>query len=104
MNHQDNSTSVLENSRRLATNAMERAEDAVKDWRDTVQGATSRGVHTLSDKAAAAQRQLGLYAQNGTRYVADHPMKSALIAAAIGAAVAGLVLVLRSRRRNNDYF
>jgi ElaB/YqjD/DUF883 family membrane-anchored ribosome-binding protein len=104
MTPQESSTSVLDNTRRLATHAMERAEGTVKDWRDTVQGATSRGVHTLSDTAAAAQRQLGLYAQNSTRYVADHPMKSALIAAAIGAAVAGLVLALRHRRHDNDSF
>jgi ElaB/YqjD/DUF883 family membrane-anchored ribosome-binding protein len=104
MTPQESTQSMLDNTRKLATHAMERAEGAVKDWRDTVQGATSRSVHTLSDTAAAAQRQLGHYAQNSTRYVAEHPMKSALIAAAIGAAVAGLVLALRHRRDNDNTF
>jgi hypothetical protein len=41
---------------------------------------------------------MGDYASAGTRYVADHPMKSALIAAAVGAAVAGIVIAMRHRR------
>lgn len=103
MTPQEKTAAMLDNTRQLATNAMERAEGAIKDWRDTVQDATSRGVHTLSGSAASAQRQLGLYAQNSTRYVAEHPMKSALIAAAVGAAVAGLVIALRHRRNNDNY-
>ena len=104
MTPQEKTASMLDNTRQAATHAMERAEGAIKDWRDTVQGVTHRGVSTLSDTASLAQRQLGLYAQNSTRYVAEHPMKSALIAAAIGAAVAGLVLALRHRRNNDDSF
>jgi ElaB/YqjD/DUF883 family membrane-anchored ribosome-binding protein len=56
----------------------------------------------VSDRASAAQRYVGEYASVGTRYVSEHPLKSALIAAAVGAAVAGLVLALRHRRDLSD--
>jgi len=36
--------------------------------------------------------------------VTDHPLKSALIAAAVGAAVAGLVIALRHRNDNDTWF
>lgn len=100
MNAQERTASMLDNTRQLATHAMERAEGTAKELRDTVQGAASRGVHALGDHAAAAQRQLGHYAQHSTRYVAEHPMKSALIAAAVGAAIAGIVVALRHHRHN----
>jgi ElaB/YqjD/DUF883 family membrane-anchored ribosome-binding protein len=56
----------------------------------------------VSDATAAAQRQLGEYAQATMHYVSEEPVKSALIAAAIGAAVAALVLAVRRSRR--DYY
>lgn len=84
---------ALDSTRRLAHQAMERASSTVKDFRS---GA--------SERAAAAQRYLGDYAGASTRYVAEHPMKSALIAAAIGAAVAGIVIALRHRRDDDNYF
>jgi len=47
---------------------------------------------------------MGEYASAGTRYVSDHPLKSALIAAAVGAAVAGIVLAMRHRRDIQDRY
>ena len=84
---------ALDSTRRLANQAMERASSTVKDLRS---GA--------SERAAAAQRYLGDYAGAGTRYVADHPLKSALVAAAVGAVVAGLIIAMRHRRDNDNYF
>jgi len=46
---------------------------------------------------------VGEYAHATTRYVAEQPLKSALIAAAIGAAVAALVLAMR-RNSNKRYY
>ena len=57
-----------------------------------------------SDRAVAAQRYMGEYAHASRAYVTEHPLKSALIAAAIGAAVAGLVLAMRHRRDSDNYF
>lgn len=83
----------LDSTRKLANQAMERANSTMKDLRSGV-----------TDRAGVAQRYMGEYAGLGKQYVSEHPLKSALIAAAIGAAVAGLVLVMRSRQDNEKYF
>lgn len=80
-------SSSLENTRKIASEAMDRTSEKLRDLRST-----------MNESTAAAQRQLGEYAQATTRYVGEHPMKTALIAAAVGAAVAGLVIALRRQR------
>lgn len=82
---------ALDNTRKLAADALERASATVKDLRSG-----------MSDRAIAAQRYMGEYAHASTRYVSEHPLKSALIAAAVGAAVAGLVIALRQRNGDSD--
>jgi ElaB/YqjD/DUF883 family membrane-anchored ribosome-binding protein len=89
---------MLDNTRRVASEAMDRAESSLRDLRSSMQGMATRGFSTVQDRASTARQHLGQYAQTGGRYVAEHPMKSALIAAAIGAAVAGLVMALRQHR------
>jgi ElaB/YqjD/DUF883 family membrane-anchored ribosome-binding protein len=84
---------TIDSTRRLAADALERASSSVKELRSGV-----------SDRASSAQRYMGEYASAGTRYVSEHPMKSALIAAAVGAAVAGLVIAMRHRRDLQDRF
>jgi ElaB/YqjD/DUF883 family membrane-anchored ribosome-binding protein len=84
---------TLDSTRRMASDALERASSAMKDLRSTA-----------ADRASAAQRYMGDYASASTRYVSEHPLKSALIAAAVGAAVAGLILALRHRRELEDRF
>lgn len=83
----------LDSTRRMAAEALDRANSTMKDLRSG-----------MSDRASAAQRYMGEYAGYGTRYVADHPLKSALIAAAVGAAVAGLVIAMRHRREINERY
>ena len=83
----------LESTRRLAHQAMERASNTVNSLRT---GA--------SDRAVAAQRYMGEYAHASRAYVTEHPLKSAMIAAAIGAAVAGLVMAMRRHRDSDNYF
>ncbi|RZI70920.1 MAG: DUF883 family protein [Variovorax sp.] len=95
---------TLESTRKLASDAMERASNRVNNLRSGVQDAASRGVSAMSERASAAQRYMGEYASASTRYVTENPLKSALIAAAIGAAVAGLVLAMRNRRDSDNYF
>jgi len=84
---------ALDSTRRLANQAIERASQTVHGLRTGV-----------SDRAAAAQRYMGDYASAGRAYVTEHPLKTALIAAAVGAAVAGLVLAMRHRRDIEDRF
>ena len=84
---------TLDNTRKMAADALDRASATMKDLRSGV-----------SDRASAAQRYVGEYARTGTHYVTEHPLKSALIAAAVGAAVAGLVIALRHRNDNDSWF
>ncbi len=79
---------ALESTREFANQALERAGEKVRDLR--------YGVKDLANRGASS---VGEYAHATTRYVAEQPLKSALIAAAIGAAVAALVLAMR---RNSD--
>ncbi|MDB5875393.1 MAG: hypothetical protein JWQ07_4835 [Ramlibacter sp.] len=92
---------ALESTRQFATQAFEKAGEKVRDLRYGAKDLASKGVSTVSDATAAAQKQLGQYAQATSRYVTEQPVKSALIAAAIGAAVAALVLALRRSNRDD---
>ena len=84
---------TIDNTRRMAADAMERASSTMKDLRSG-----------MSDRASAARNTMGEYASASTRYVSDNPLKSALIAAAVGAAVAGLYLAMRHRRELQDRY
>jgi ElaB/YqjD/DUF883 family membrane-anchored ribosome-binding protein len=84
---------TLDSTRRMAAEALDRASSTMKDLRSG-----------MSDRASAAQRYMGDYASVGKTYVTDHPLKSALIAAAVGAAVAGIVIALRHRRELEDRY
>jgi ElaB/YqjD/DUF883 family membrane-anchored ribosome-binding protein len=84
---------TLDSTRRMAADALDRANATMKELRSGV-----------SDRASSAQRYVGEYANAGSRYVADNPLRAALIAAAIGAAVAGVVLAMRHRRELQDRY
>jgi ElaB/YqjD/DUF883 family membrane-anchored ribosome-binding protein len=90
---------ALETTKELAGQAIEKAGEKVRDLRYGVKDLASKGASTVSDATAAAQRRLGGYAQATGRYVSEQPVKSALIAAAVGAAVAALVLAVRRNKR-----
>lgn len=91
---------ALEHTRDYANTVLERAGEKVRDLRYGARDIASRSASTMSEATAAAQRQLGTYANATGRYVSQQPVKSALIAAAVGAAVAALVLAWR---RNREY-
>jgi ElaB/YqjD/DUF883 family membrane-anchored ribosome-binding protein len=83
---------ALDTTREYAGEAYDKASARMRDLRDNVKDLASRGATNVSD-----------YAQATTRYISDEPLKSALIAAAIGAAVAGLVIALRRTRSSTRY-
>ena len=83
----------------LADDALER----VRDLRSSAQDLASKSLSAVGEGASVAQERLGRYAGVTTRYVSEQPVKSALIAAAIGAAVAAIVMVARSRRDRYYY-
>lgn len=82
---------ALDSTREYANQAFDRAGSRLRDLRSGVKDMASRGASSMGD-----------YAQATTRYISDEPLKSALIAAAVGAAVAGLVIALR-RSGSNRY-
>lgn len=82
---------ALETTRELASQAIGKAGEKVRDLRYGIQDLASKGASSV-----------GGYAQTTGRYVSEQPVKSALIAAAVGAAVAALVLAMRRNRRYYD--
>ena len=83
---------VLESTKDLASQALEKAGEKVRDLRYGAKELANKGVSSV-----------GEYAHATTRYVSDQPVKSALIAAAVGAAVAALVLAMR-RNSSKRYY
>ncbi len=83
-------TRVFDNTREFAAMALERAAEKMRDLREGV-----------ADTASAAQRKVHDYAGATSRYIADQPLRAALIAASIGALVTAAVLL--ARRRSNRY-
>jgi ElaB/YqjD/DUF883 family membrane-anchored ribosome-binding protein len=86
-----------------ASSLTDDAREKMRDLRYGVQDLASRGMSAVGETASAAQERLGRYAGATGRYVTEQPVKSALIAAAIGAAVAAIVMVARSRRNRYYY-
>jgi ElaB/YqjD/DUF883 family membrane-anchored ribosome-binding protein len=83
---------ALESTKDFANQAFEKAGEKVRDLRYSAKELASKGASSV-----------GEYAQATTRYVVDQPVKSALIAAAVGAAVAALVLALRREKQQRYY-
>ncbi len=81
---------MLDNTREFAAQALERAAHAMRDLRQGMTGT-----------AHAAQHRAARYAHATRRYVADEPLKAALVAAAVGALV--MAAILASRRRAGRY-
>jgi ElaB/YqjD/DUF883 family membrane-anchored ribosome-binding protein len=95
----DATTHAIDSSRQFANEAAGKISATARELRDTATDLARMSAESVSDATDAAQRQLGRYARATRRYVADEPVKSALIAAAVGAAAAALVLaIFRSRR------
>ena len=57
---------------------------------------------TQDDAGQGASERFGEAAQVTTRYIADQPVRSVLVAAAAGAAITAL-LVLATRHSRDDY-
>ena len=85
-------------ARQYASQALDKAGEKMRDLRYGVQDLATKGLSTVGDTASAARERLGGYAYATRSYVSEQPVKSALIAAAVGAVVAGIVLAARRRR------
>ena len=90
---------ALDNTRQFASHALEKAGEKMRDLRHGAQDLASKGLDSVTETAAAAHKRLGRYADATGRYVYEQPLKSALIAAAVGALVAGVIIAARRRSR-----
>ena len=86
------SSSMASDALHAASESLERAGEKVRELR-----------MGMADSAVAAQQRLSRYADATTRYVSEQPLKSALIAAGVGALVAGLIIAARRRRDSDRY-
>lgn len=95
---------ALESTRNFANDSIDKAGNKVRELRQDVdplveqitaraQELASRGIEYASDAKYKAQQRLSQYADATGRYVADQPVRSVLIAAATGAAIAALILI-----------
>jgi len=90
---------AIDEGREFASQAAGKVGDSMRELRDSAANAAGQGVDSLTDALTAAQRQLQQYARDAKRRASNAPLKSALIAAALGAVAATVVLaVLRDRR------
>ena len=101
---------AIETTRSYANQALDVADDKVQHLRSSVQPAldkfsrkaeqyASQGMDLAANAKEKARESLSHYSAATSRYVADKPVQSVLIAAAVGAAVALLVSSARSRDR-----
>jgi ElaB/YqjD/DUF883 family membrane-anchored ribosome-binding protein len=101
---------ALKSARRAATGAIDSLHDKVEQMNETVPGAlsraaarvdeiTRRGIEQARDTSQHMRDQVTRAGDRTVGYIKDEPLKSVLIAAATGAAVAALVTMLARSRR-----
>ena len=99
---------ALSSTRDQANHAFDKAEDKVRELRGEVdplvdmlasraQKLARQSLDMAAEAKEKAQQSLTRYASATSHYVSEQPVRSVLIAAAVGAAVA--ILVSSSRRR-----
>jgi len=105
---------AVDTTRNYANEALDKAGEKVRDLRGSVdplvdqitakvQQLASRGVEYATDAKSRAQEQFNRYGDLTGRYVAEQPVKSVLIAAATGAAIAALILIATRDSERNRY-
>jgi ElaB/YqjD/DUF883 family membrane-anchored ribosome-binding protein len=99
---------AVESVRGFTNDSLDRAGGAVRDARSSLSASADhlsakaqelarKGIAAAAETSAQAQKHINRYADVTGKYVSDQPVKSVLIAAAVGAAVAALVIALRNR-------
>lgn len=92
--------------------AIDRADSKVRDLRSSIESAIDlfaaknqklarQGIDMAVDAKERAQKQFNRAAGATTHYVSEQPLRSVLIAAGVGAAVALMVAALRNNRRDS---
>ncbi len=98
-------------TRDYANGALDKADSKVRDLRSSIESAIDifaaknqklarQGIDLAVDAKERAQKQFNRAAGVTTQYVSEQPLRSVLIAAGVGAAVALMVAALRNNSRN----
>jgi len=104
---------AVDSTRDYANDALDKAESKVRELRGSVdpvvdmlaskaQRLARHSLDLASEAKDRAEQSLKRATRVTTRYVADQPLRSVLIAAAVGAAVA--LLIASSRHRNQNRY
>ena len=88
---------AVESVRGFTNDSLDRAGSVAEELSARAQELARKGIAAASGTSAQAQKAMHRYADTTTKYVAEQPVKSVLIAAAIGAALAALVIAARNR-------
>ena len=102
---------ALASTRSYANEALDQAESKVRELRGSVdpmvdmlaskaQQLARQSLDIAAEAKDRAQQSLTRYANVTSRYVSEQPMRSVLIAAAVGATVALLVAAARKHEKN----
>ncbi|RYX90866.1 MAG: hypothetical protein EOO28_27765 [Comamonadaceae bacterium] len=102
---------ALASTRSYANDALDQAESKVRELRGNVdpmvdmlaskaQQLARQSLDLAAEAKDRAQQSLTRYANVTSRYVSEQPMRSVLIAAAVGATVALLVAAARKQEKN----
>lgn len=87
-------TGAAEEARRATTHALEKAGEMASD--------TTRKVRAgFADASATAQYKWGRYSRASRRFLAERPVASALVAAAVGATIVAVALAMLRNRRDH---
>jgi ElaB/YqjD/DUF883 family membrane-anchored ribosome-binding protein len=101
---------AISSSRRTANDVLKTFDTGVDTFRQEASGAIARtaeqldelarrGIHKARQSSAELRYQVERSTQRSVDYIKDEPVKAVLIAAAAGAALAGLFSLLAKRRR-----
>ncbi len=95
---QDEANDVLERAKGAARRLQ--GDDPTDRWAERVKDLASCGVDAAREKVDEARSLYRRYADATTSYVHEQPVKAALVAAAVGAALAALIIGARGRNRD----
>ena len=105
---------AVDSTRGFANEALDKAGEKVRDLRGSVdplveqittkvQQLASRGIEYATDAKSRAKQQINYAGDVTGRYVSEQPVKSVLIAAAAGAAIAAAILIVSRSNERNRY-
>jgi ElaB/YqjD/DUF883 family membrane-anchored ribosome-binding protein len=105
------SEALLQSAEQAVVSTAENASDAVHNRIDpmvdlmavTAQKLAKQSMNMASDAKEYAQHAMNRASKASTQYVSEQPVRSVLIAAAVGAAVAVLVTSMRSHNDGRRY-